>query len=401
MGIISRFLNRTDPIYPTTDVSFFAQIDGKFGVVTSDTAIQHSIVYACNQIIADAIASVTLQLMEYDGVKRKPAKEHPAYQLLKSQPNPFNTSFEWRQMLVTDINLRGNHYSQIVRNKAGQVIGIYPLYADLVDIKIRDNGQLVYIYQHPEKGNIPLSQDEILHIKGIPDASGLKGLNPIEYNRKSLELSMTTEQFGINFFKNGAHGSGILEHPGRLSDEAYERLKKDFEEKYQGLINSGKPIILEEGMKFTRLSITNEDSQFLQTRKYQKAEIAAIFKVPLFMLNDLEKATFNNMEQMGIYFVMYTLMPWAVKIEQALSKSLLTAEERKKYFFKFNLNTLMRGDFKTRTEGYRTMINMGMLSPNEARSLEDLDAMGPEGDEYFMQLNMSTLKKIVQGENDA
>jgi len=398
MSLVSRFTNRTKPILPAQGTqSIFYTVDGFSGEVNSKTALKHTTVYTCNQAIADPLAAVTLSIMERDRYDKKKAYTHPLFQLLRNSPNPYNTSFEWRQMIVTDVNMRGNHYSQIVRNGLGQIVGLYPLIADNMEVKLRTNGKLAYIYKTTEGKQVALKQEEVLHIKGLPDQSGLVGLNPIEYNRNAIKLSRTTEQFGINFFENGANGSGVLEHPQTLSEEAYERLRSSFEEKYQGLTNSGKPIILEEGLKYTRLSLSNEDSQFLDTRKFQKSEIAALFKVPPYMLGDMEKSTFNNMEQMATNFVMNTLMPWAVKIEQAMWKALLTEDEKERYFFRFNLNTLMRGDFKTRTEGYRTMINSGIMTPNEARALEDMNSMGVKGDNHYMQMNMATLEEINKG----
>jgi len=401
MGMLSRFVNRTSAIIPQPgNQSLFSFIGGATDNVTSATALRHTTVYTCNQAIADAIASVSLVPMIRAKGKRAVAYSKPVYNLVKYAPNPYNTSFEWRQMIVTDINLRGNHYSQIVRNGLREIVGIYPLVSDKMTVKMRKNGKLVYVYKTGKGDEVPLTSDEVLHIKGLPDSTGLIGLNPIEYNRKSIQLSATTEQFGINFFENGANGSGILEHPGQLSDEAYDRLRKSFKEKYQGMKNSGKPILLEEGLKYTRLSISNNDSQFLDTRKFQKAEIAALFKVPLYMLGDMEKSTFNNMEQMATNFVVNTLMPWAVKIEQAMFQKLLNDDEKRYMYFRFGLNTLMRGDYKTRTEGYRTMINAGIMSPNEARALEDMNPIGPEGDEHYMQINMGTLSQIAKGRTE-
>ena len=395
MALIDRFFNRAPIVEAPQQKSIFQAIRGDVGVVNSDTAMQHSVVFSCVQIIADAMASVPLNLIERSGSNNILAKSHSLYRVLKYRPNPNMTSFEWRQMAFMDALQRGNHYSQIIRNGVGDVVGLYPLIADNMEVALRVNGQKVYIYR-PSKGpKILLKSNEVFHFKGLPDKSGLVGLNPIEYNRKAIKLSMTTEQFGINFFENGANGSGVLKTPKVLSDEAYERLRKSFEEKYQGLANSGRPIILEDGLEYVRLSLSNEDSQYLATRGFQKAEIASIFKVPLYMLNDMSKATFNNMEQMGINFVINTLNPWAVRFEQAVTNYLLRENEWDRYYAKFKFNSLMRGDHKSRSEYYRTLINSGVMTPNEARKLEDMDPMGSEADELYMQTNMGTLKGIA------
>ena len=271
MGLLDKFLAKAPIVEPPQQqATIFQTVRADIGVVDSDTAMRHTTVFACVQAIADSLASVTLNLYRRNEKSKELAKRHPLYNILKYQPNPNITSFEWRQMLFADLLLRGNHYSQIVRNGYGDIIGLYPLISDNMQVALRTNGKKAYLYRTAADGEeVVLKTDEVLHIKGLPDKSGLVGLNQIEYNRKAIELSKTTEQFGINFFKNGANGSGILEHPRTLSDEAYERLRKSFSEKYQGLANSGKPIILEEGMKYTRLSLSNEDSQFLDTRRFQ------------------------------------------------------------------------------------------------------------------------------------
>ena len=395
MSILSAFLSKTAPILPSTNNGsiFKIFVDGNAGAVNSDTAMRHTAVYSCVDIITSALASVALNVYKKDEKgNRTLAVNHPLYDLLKYSPNPYLTRFDYIRMVYMDLLLRGNHYSQVVKNQKGEVIGLYPLIADNMQVKLRTNGQKVFVYQTADKRYV-LKQDEVLHIMGLPDKDGLTGLNPIEYNRKAIELSMTTEQFGINFFKNGANGSGILYHDKVLSDIAYERLRKEFEDKYTGLMNSGKPLILEDGLKYERLSLSNEDSQFLDTRRFQKTEIAALFKVPPYMLGDMSKATFNNMEQMMTNFVMNCLMPHAVNFELAVKKYLI---RNKNIYVKFNLNSLMRGDFKTRTDGYKTLINIGAITPNEVRELEEFNAKGAEADELYMQMNMTTLKKLAK-----
>jgi len=397
MSLLDKFLGRS-PIIPKQNSSFsIFSLMSEVGSVNSDSALRHTAVYACVDIITSALASVALNTYKKDEKgNRTLATQHPLYDLLKYGPNNYLTRFDYIRMVFQDVLLRGNHYSQVVKNGKGEIIGLYPLIADNMQVKMLSNGQKVYIYQTGDK-QYALKQDEVLHILGLPDKSGLVGLNPIEYNRKAIELSMITEQFGINFFKNGANGGGILSTDKILSDEAFERLRREFKEKYQGLTNSGKPIILEDGLKYERISLSNEDSQFLDTRRFQKSEIAALFKVPPYMLGDMSKATFNNMEQMMTNFVMNCLMPHAVNFELAVKKYLI---RNRNIYVKFNLNSLMRGDFKTRTEGYRTLINIGAITPNEVRELEEFNAKGSEADELYMQMNMTTLKKIAKDENE-
>jgi len=253
-------------------------------------------------------------------------------------------------------------------------------------------GKRAYLYDLGGK-KVPVPADEILHIPGLPSDNGLIGLSPIEYNRKALQLGATTQQFGLNFFDKGANASGAFATDGELSDESYARLKKDLNENYVGMQNSGKPLLLEGGLKFERISIPNNDAQFLETRKYQKEEIASIFRVPMHMINSLENATFSNIEHQSLEFVQFTILPWIKRIEQAMNMQLLTAEERKRYSIKFNVDSLLRGDFKTRTEGYGTMIQNGIMSVNEARALENMNPVDG-GDKRYMQMNMTTIEKL-------
>ena len=394
MALIDRFFNRAPIVEAPQKPSLFQAIRGDVGVVDSDTAFTHAPVFTAVLILSDTMASVGAKLYRKTSAGRERATNHPLYKLLTVGPNEYMSAYEYYQIVYIDLHLRGNHYAQIIRNGAGDVVGLYPLLAQNMEVALKGRKK-VYICKSTKGSQVALNQDEVFHVIYIPDRSGLVGVNVFENYKRAVELSMTVEQYGKNFFENGANGSGILKHPKHLSDEAYERLRKSFKEKYQGLINSGKPIILEEGMEYTRLSLSNEDSQFLETRRFQKSEIAAMFRIPPHMLGDMSKSTFNNMEEMSRSFVKYTLDPLARRFESALRMQLLKESERDTYYAKFNLNSLMRGDPKTRAEYYRTLLNIGAITPNEIRALEELDPKGSEADELYMQTNMGTLKGIA------
>ena len=397
MALLDRFLNRSPIVEePQPKPTIFQAVRADVGVVDSDTAFAHAPVFTAVLILSDTMASVGAKLYRKTSTGRERAVDHPLYTLLTIGPNEYMSAYEYYQIVYIDLHLRGNHYAQIIRNGAGDVVGLYPLLAQNMEVALKGRKK-VYVYRPTKGAQVALRQDEVFHLIYIPDRSGLVGVNVFENYRRAVELSMTVEQYGKNFFANGANGSGILKHPRQLSDEAYERLRKSFEEKYQGLSNSGKPIILEEGMDYTRLSLSNEDSQFLETRRFQKSEIAAMFRVPPYMLGDMSKSTFNNMEEMSRTFVKYTLDPLARRFESALRMQLLKQSEQSSYYAKFNLNSLMRGDPKTRAEYYRTLLNIGAITPNEVRALEELDPKGSEADELYMQINMGTLKRIADG----
>nr|HPH63005.1 phage portal protein [Paludibacteraceae bacterium] len=319
------------------------------------------------------------------------------YRLLHDEPNPEMSSFVFRETLMTHLLLWGNAYAQIIRNGKGEIIALYPLMANKMTVDRDDEGHLYYSYSRStdeanakENSTVVLSPREVLHIPGL-GFDGLVGYSPIAMAKNAIGLAMATEEYGAKFFANGAAPSGVLEHPGTIKDPA--RLRENWNSTFGGSINSGKVAVLEEGMKYTPISISPEQAQFLETRKFQINEIARIFRVPPHMLADLEKSSFSNIEQQSLEFVKYTLDPWVIRWEQSLYRSLLTADEKKKYFFKFNLEGLLRGDYASRMSGYSTARQNGWMSANDIRVLENLDKIPTEqgGDLYLINGNMLPL----------
>ena len=214
-------------------------------------------------------------------------------------------------------------------------------------------------------------------------------MNPIAFARKSISLGLDTEEHGSKLFKNGAVTSGVLETDESLSDVAFNRLKDEFTENYTGLANTYKPMILEQGLKWKPTALNLEDSQFLETREYQKAEICGLFRVPPHLVAAMDKMTLNNIEHMGMSFVNYSLVPYMTRIESRIRVGLLNEEDRKTHYAKFNAGALLRGDLKTRYEAYGKGIQWGFLSPNDCRELEDLNPR-EGGDIYLTPMNMTT-----------
>lgn len=376
----------------------------KSGVnVTPDLAMQHTAVYACVQVLADSIAMLPLELYrryEKNGRQYKEkATSHRLYSIVHNAPNPETTSFAWRHSMMMMFGLRGNHYSQIIRDGAGRAVSLYQLLSDRMEVFRRSNGSMAYLYTLSEGKQVLLDPEDVLHIPGLT-IDGVMGISPIAYNRHTIGSSMAMEEFGATLFKNGATPSGVVSGEGvkAMSDTAFERFKQSFKENYQGLMNAGKPLILEDGFKFTPITISNKDGQYLESRKFTKAEIASIYRVPLHMINELDKATFSNIEHQSLEFVIHSIMPWAVRIEQALNRSLLSDSERGEYFFKFNIAGLLRGDMKTRYEAYSKAIADGWMNRNEVRELEDRNPV--DGlDEYLYPLNMTTASNTNTGGN--
>ena len=194
------------------------------------------------------------------------------------------------------------------------------------------------------------------------------------------------------FFANGAQPSGVLEHPGTIKDP--QRVRDSWMSQFGGSANSNKIAVLEEGLKYTPVSISPEQAQFLETRKFQINEIARIFRVPPHMVGDLEKSSFSNIEQQSLEFVKYTLEPWLVRWEQSIQRTLFSAEEKKTHFVRFNVEGLLRGDYASRMNGYAVGRQNGWMSANDIRELENLDRIPAEegGDLYLINGNMLPLK---------
>jgi len=362
--------------------------------VTVDKALQHSVVYSCVNILSESMASLPLSVYEKTTKKEKTytkkSIKHPLHDLLHDEPNDEMTSFTWMQVVMMSLTLRGNHYSQIIRNNAGNVTGIYPLNPEKMQVVRLDSGKIAYIYRHDTLGEQGLDASEVLHFIGMT-LDGIVGLSPISYNRNTIGASIAMEEFGATLFKNGATPSGVVSGNGvkSMSDTAFERFRQSFKDNYQGLMNAGKPLILEDGFTFTPITISNRDGQYLESRKFTKAEIAGMYRVPLHMVNELDKATFSNIEHQSMQFVVDAVRPWAVRIEKEIKRKCFSIKEKKTHFIKFNLGALLRGDTKSRYEGYESAITKGCwMTRNEARELEDLNPI--DGlDEMIIPLNFA------------
>lgn len=361
--------------------------------VTTDTAMQVSVVYACIRVLSDSVASLPLKVFEKleNGGKRQ-ALGHPLYSILKSTPNPEMTSFDMRELIMLHLGLRGNAFHQIIRDGAMRVKWLYPLHPDRMTV-LRDpvTKELVYRYQQEVGGQRDFKANEIWRVNGI-GGDGIIGFSPIALHREAIGLAMATEEHGSRMFSNGAQIPSVLEYPGKLSPEYRKNLQESFAQKYSGSANAYKTPILEDGIKLTAVGLKADEAQFLQTRKFQISEIARIYRVPPHLVGDLEKATFSNIEQQSLEFVIHSLRPWLVRIEQSIERDLFTAAERTKYFVQFDIEGLLRGDSKARAEFYKSGILNGYLSRNEVRRKENFNAAPGLGD-FLVPLNMGVVGK--------
>ena len=402
MGLFSGIFHARDkPQNATNGSSYRFMLGGSTAgkSVTERSAMQMTAVYACVRILSEAIAGLPLHLCHYldDGGKEK-ALDHSLYLLLHDEPNPEMSSFVFRETLMTHLLLWGNAYAQIIRNGKGEVVALYPLMPNRMTVDRDGNGQLYYSYQMANTdaptmpgGTVILKPVDVLHIPGL-GFDGLVGYSPIAMAKNAIGLAIATEEYGARFFANGATPGGILEYPGVIKDP--DKVRESWNRGFSGSQNAGKVAVLEQGMKYTPITISPEQAQFLETRKFQINEIARIFRVPPHMIGDLDRSSFNNIEMQSLEFVKYTLDPWIGRLEASMHRSLLTEDEKKTYTIRFNVEGLLRGDYKSRMEGYAVGINNGFMSVNDVRRLEDWNLVPDElgGNLYMVNGTMVPLK---------
>ena len=401
MGFLSSLFRSRDAPRNSTSGSayrFFMGSSASGKRVNERSAMQMTAVYSCVRILSEAVAGLPLHLYQYtDKGSKKKAVDNPLYFLLHDEPNTEMTSFVFRETLMTHLLLWGNAYSQIIRNGKGEVVGLYPLMPDRITVGRDEKGRLYYEYMVSsddaktlKDGTVRLSPYDVLHIPGL-GFDGLVGYSPIAMAKNAIGLAIAAEEYGSKFYANGATPSGILEYPGTVKEP--DKVRESWNAGFGGSSNAHKIAVLEEGMKYTPISISPNEAQFLETRKFQINEIARIFRVPPHMVGDLEKSSFSNIEQQSLEFVKYTLEPWLVRWEQAMQRALIPQDDKSKYFIKFNVDGLLRGDYQSRMQGYATARQNGWMSANDIRELENLDRIAAEdgGDLYLINGNMMPL----------
>ena len=390
--LVRRVLGRGERRYTLAEAALILQriptanIASTGIAVTEDRAIAFAAVYACVRVLAESVSTLPLVLYRRrPGGGRERAADHPLYPILHDRPNPVMTSVEFRETLQGHLCLRGNAYALIVRDEAGRVRELWPLRPDQMEVRVQ-GARYVYVYR-PKYGEMAVYEpEEILHVKGLsPD--GLVGYSPIKLAREAIGLGLAAQEYGAKLFANDARPGGVLKTDQELDEESMRRLRRQWEEAHRGSSNAWRVAVLERGLEWQAVGIAPEDAQFLETRKFQVTEIARIFRIPPHMIGDLERATFSNIEQQSLEFVIHTLRPWLVRWEQAISARLLTEEERRELYAEHLVDGLLRGDIQSRYEAYTRAIQWGILSPNEVRELENRNPRRG-GDAYLMPLNM-------------
>ncbi len=370
------------------------------GALSAETAMRNSAVYDCVKLLSEDIAKLPLivyRRLPNGGKERYP--RHAIYDLLKTSPNEWQTSFEFRQLMQAQLELRGNAYARIYAGRRGAVDRLEALSPDMVTVQRNAHGYPIYLVARKDGPPERLTQEDIFHLRGF-SLNGLTGISTIGLQYEAIGMGLAAQRFQTSAFNNGVRLSGIFKHPGKLGDKALQNLKNSIAESHTGSGKAGGFMILEEGMDWKEMSMTLHDAQFLELRKLNRSEIAAIFRVPPHKIGDLERATFSNIEHQALEYVTDALMSRLVRWEQAITRDLIG--EKHLYFAEFLIDSLLRGDIKSRYEAYSTGINCGILSPDEARALENMNPR-PEGNRFWQPLNTTTvgehdqrLNRIVQ-----
>lgn len=361
--------------------------DSATGVhVSTEGALRFSAVFAAVRILSETVASLPLIIYERLAHGRRRATDFYLYPLLHDAPNDLMTAFEFRETIQGHVSLWGNGYAEIEYGPDGRIHALWPLRPDRMLRSTIVDGRRMYEYQLPNGSTVWLSGDRVWHLRGL-GGDGYTGYSPIGLHRRSVELGLAAQEFGARFFGNDARPGGVLEHPGRLSEEAHANLRQSWEEAHGGLSRSHRVAILEEGLKFHEIGIPPEDAQYLQTRRHQVEEIARIFRIPPHMLADLERSTFSNIEHQSLEFMKYTMLPWFERWQQSIAHNLMLAAERRRYYAEFLTEAMLRGDTLSRYQAYAQARQNGWLSANEIRRLENMDP-APGGDTYLVPLNM-------------
>ncbi|MBF0233920.1 MAG: phage portal protein [Desulfamplus sp.] len=349
--------------------------------VTEASALALPAVFACVRVLSESIGALPLVVYERqpDGTKQR-ARGHNLYNILHDSPNPFMDSISFWELMTAHCALRGNAFARVERDEAGEVTALWPLLPQNMNVKIDDNGQLVYEY-HSTNGFTELFQwFDILHIKGLT-FDGVTGLSPLTLLRDTIGRAQAINEYSGKYFHNDARPGGILRHPGKISQQGAASLKSSWNAAFKGSGNSHKVALLEEGMEFTTVGLSPEDSQMIDSQKFSVVDIARVFRVPLNLIQDHERSTYSNVTEQNRSFVVHALMPWLVRIEQACNRILFTESERLRFYTEHKLDSLLRGDQETRYKCYQIGLQEGFLSKNDVRGYENLSPV-QGGDDY-------------------
>jgi len=353
--------------------------------VTPETAMRCASVYACVRVLAESVASCPLILYQRYGEQRERAVTHRLYPLLHDAPNENMTAFEFIEGIMISLNLRGNAYAYIHR-VGGEIHELLPLHPDNVTPQKSPLGVVTYIVRDAGGSPTTYNAEQVLHIRAM-SSDGLIGLSPISQQRETIRLAMNAQDHGSKMMENGAKPAGVITVQGKLSDVARARLRDSWQSGFTAE-NRYRTALLEEGMTWAPMTMTAEDAQYLETRKFQRTEICSIFRVPPHKIGDLERATFSNIEHQSLEFTTDSLLSWFRRIEQAVMRTLLRGEGD--YYAEFMADIFLRGDTLSRMQSYAVAVTNGIMNRDEVRARENLNPY-PGGSKFLIPANMTTV----------
>ena len=370
---------------------FFGSVSGSTKSVTNEQAMRLNTVYSCVKVLSDTMATLPCHLYRETAAGKELHYSAPLHNLMLNSPNDYQTGAEFFSYVMVNLCLSGNFYGYINKTSSGKVVEILPLKTENVSVQQDSQYNVVYVVTFDDGKQDVLSPDQILHIRGM-SMDGVSGISPIQYNANSIGAGIDARDYAANVFTNDATPRGVLHTDGILDDDSFENIKQSWNASHGGVSNSHKVAILEQGLKFSPVSLSPQDVQLLDMRKYTRSEICAMFRVPPHMIGDLDRATFSNIEHQDLAFYKATILPYLMLIEARLNKALLNVNTQ---CFKFDTSNLLRTDMATRVDTYNTLITAGVMNPNEARM--ELGYNPREGgDEYVSQSNNLTFGDAEQ-----
>lgn len=377
--------NPSVPITASALADLLSGLPASSGVqVTERTAMNYSALWAVVGVLASSVASLPciLYRRSADGRGKSRASDERLYGLLHDSPNEQMTATVFWETAMAHLANWGNAYAFIEEDASGEPQALWPLLPDRTRPVRKGRGLFYNTWDDRDGGRmITLYPEQVYHVPGL-GFDGLAGYSPIAMAaREPIGLGLALERFGGSFFSNGTHLSGVLSHPGKLSPEAIKNLRESWMQVHSGPDRQWKPAILSEGLTWTTTGVEPNAAQFIESRRFQVEEIARIYRVPLHKLANLDKATFSNIEHQSLEFVMDTLRPWLIKLEQEANRKLIRRERRGELFVEFLIDGMLRGDMKSRSEAYKIGKEGGWLSTNEIRAMENMNPVSG-GDEY-------------------
>ena len=368
----------------------FASARNPAGIrITPDTALRSTVILACCRVLGESVASLPLNLFKrLSNGGKELATAHPLFEVLRSTPNSWQTSYEWREQMMLHACLHGNAYCYLKPGKKGAVSEIVPLHPSRMQVERLPTGKLRYRYSEEQGTQTVYRQDQIMHLRWLSD-DGVHGMVPVQLAEDAIALSRACEIFGNSFFGNNARPGVVLETDQVLEQEAAAALRENWERMHRGVVNSNRTAVLMGGLHAHELGTNNNDSQWIETRRLQIEECCRCYRIPPHMVGDLSRSSFSNIEQQSIDFLQHSLQPWLTRIEAVVGRDIIQDSD---YFVEFDPRGLLRGDVAARASYMQTVWNLGVASINELRAWESLNPIDG-GDVRFVQLNMQTLEQ--------